>query len=93
MLYSLGNLMFGGTHELKTLDGLVCGLRLRFDAAGKLEGVGLTLHPVLVSGRPLGETNDFRPRLAEGEDFDRILADVRKDSPMPVEAEMYFDLR
>ena len=49
IVYSLGNLVFGGTHKMKTFDGLLVQAALRFDEQG-YAGVSLRLLPVLTSG-------------------------------------------
>lgn len=87
ILWSLGNLVFGGTHDMTTFDGLVVQARLQFEN-GRYTGVALTLLPVLTSGdRP---RNNFRPEWAEGEDAARILQLVQNDSSMPISREMWF---
>lgn len=88
VLYSLGNLVFGGTHEMTTFDALVVRATLSFGENG-YEGVTLRLLPVLTSGdRP---KNDFRPVWAEGEDFERILQLIQDDSELEIAEEMWFD--
>ncbi len=82
VLYSLGNLVFGGTQELETFDALLVQATLRFDDAGHYLGVTLELIPVLTSGS--APENDFRPVLAAEEDAARILALVQADSVLDV---------
>lgn len=90
IVYSLGNLVFGGTHKMKTFDGLLVQAALRFDEQG-YAGVTLRLLPVLTSGS--APENDFRPVFAQGEDAARILGSVQKDSPFAVSSEMWFPAR
>lgn len=90
IVYSLGNLVFGGTHKMKTFDGLLVQAALRFDEQG-YAGVSLRLLPVLTSGS--APENDFRPVFAQGEDAARILGAVQKDSPFAVSSEMWFPAR
>lgn len=90
ILYSLGNLMFGGTHDMKTFDGLLAQLRLRFDADG-YAGTTLSLLPVLTSSA--APRNNFCPVLADGLDRTRILAKVQADSGIRLADEMYFPAR
>ena len=90
IVYSLGNLVFGGTHKMKTFDGLLVQAALRFDEQG-YAGVSLRLLPVLTSGS--APENDFRPVFAQGEDAARILGAVQKDSPFAVSSEMWFPVR
>lgn len=90
ILYSLGNLMFGGTHEMRTFDGLVVQATLRFDSDG-YQGVEMKLLPVLTSSDI--PNNNFRPAWAEGEDFKRILKLVQKDSKMDIKETMCFPVK
>ena len=90
ILYSLGNLVFGGTHQMKTFDGLLAQAVLRFDGQG-YAGAALRLLPVLTSGS--APENDFRPVLAQGEDAARILDSVQKDTSFTVSSEMWFPAR
>jgi len=82
VLYSLGNLVFGGTHELQTFDAVLARVTLRFDDDNRYLGTEIELLPVLTSGSK--PANDFRPVLAAGEDAARILGLVQNDSPMDV---------
>ncbi len=70
ILYSLGNLVFGGNLELTTFWGLLAQVRLGL-ADGQLAGWEMRLIPVLTSGA--APDNDFRPVPAQGEDKERIL--------------------
>lgn len=90
ILYSLGNLMFGGTHDMTTFDAMLAQVRLRFGAQG-YEGAALSLLPVLTSGS--APFNDFCPVLAEGEDALRILAKVQADSDIALRDAMFFPAR
>ncbi len=92
VLWSLGNLMFGGTIELTTFDAVLAQARLRFDEGG-YRGCALTLIPILTSGRAAESLNDFRPVPAQGEDKARILALIQADSPEPVAETMWFPAR
>ena len=89
VLYSLGNLMFGGTHDMRTFDGMLAQLRLRFGACG-YTGVTVELIPVVTSGRAAEDVNDFCPVIAEGEDKARILQRVQDDTPFALMDAMYF---
>lgn len=87
VLWSLGNLCFGGTHDLTTFDGLLAQLKLSFNG-DTYAGCSVTLLPVITSGdRP---RNDFRPILASGEDRERILQLVQDDSEITIEDGMFF---
>lgn len=87
ILWSLGNLVFGGTHEMTTFDAVVAQAVLRFED-GKYQGVTLRLMPVLTSSaRP---ENNFQPEWAQGEDYARIMGLIQDDSEMTIEEEMWF---
>lgn len=92
VLYSLGNLMFGGTIDMDTFDGMLAQLRLRFDAQG-YKGCTVSLIPVLTSGQAAIGVNDYRPVVAEGEDASRIIDKVQDDTAFPLLEEMYFPAR
>ncbi|MEG0741177.1 MAG: CapA family protein [Clostridia bacterium] len=87
VIYSLGNLVFGGTHEMSTFDALIVQAKLRFGADG-YEGVTLRLLPVLTSSdRP---KNNFRPVWAEGADAERIMKLLQDDSDLDIQPELWF---
>ena len=87
ILWSLGNLVFGGTHEMTTFDAVVAQVSLCFDG-GEYQGAKLRLLPVLTSSaRP---DNNFQPEWAEGADYERIMGLIQDDSEMQIEAEMWF---
>ncbi len=88
ILYSLGNLVFGGTHEMTTFDALVVQAILRFGDTGRYHGVELKLLPVLTSSAI--PQNNFQPQWAEGQDKERILQLVQNDSSFPIEENMWF---
>ncbi|MBP3453359.1 MAG: CapA family protein [Clostridia bacterium] len=90
VLYSLGNLMFGGTHDMTTFDGTLAQLRLRFDKNGYL-GCGVELIPVLTSSS--APANDFCPMVAEGADRERILTKIQIDSGVTLRGKMWFPAR
>lgn len=89
VLYSLGNLMFGGTIEMTTFDAMLAQVKLRFDKNG-YTGCTVELVPVLTSSQAAEEINDYCPVLAEGEDAARILKQVQADTPFELMGEMYF---
>ena len=89
VFYSFGNLMFGGTHDLTTFDAMVAQVRLRFRGKAYV-GCEVDVIPILTSGRAAEGVNDFRPVLAEGEDWVRIWEKVQKDTPFTMEEKMYF---
>lgn len=87
VLYSLGNLMFGGTIDMTTFDATLAQVRLRFDENG-YQGCGLELIPILTSGA--APVNDYRPVVAEGEDKERILTKIQVDSGVTLQDSMWF---
>lgn len=89
VLYSLGNLMFGGTIEMRTFDGMLVQLRLRFDQSGYV-GCGVQLIPVLTSSLAHAGINDYCPVLAKGADQQRILDKVQADTAFPLMEQMFF---
>ena len=87
VLYSLGNLVFGGTHDMTTFDALVVQAVLAFEQ-GEYQGVTLRLMPVLTSSeRP---SNNFQPKWAQGEDYERIMQLIQDDSTIKISGEMWF---
>lgn len=92
VLWSLGNLMFGGTIDLTTYDAALASVELRFDE-GSYVGMYVTYVPILTSSRAAEGINDYHPVLAEGGDRERILALIQTDSTMPVTERMWFPAR
>ena len=89
VIYSLGNLMFGGTHDMTTFDGMLVQLRLRFRGE-QYAGCTVELIPILTSGRASENVNDFCPVPAIGADASRILNSVQADTPFALLEQMYF---
>ena len=79
VIYSLGNLMFGGTIQLSTFDGFL--VQARFYPERETERIDLHLIPVLTSSSAEKRENDYRPAEAKGEDAFRILQKIQKDTP------------
>ena len=92
VLWSLGNLMFGGTHDMTTFDATLAQLRLRFDGDG-YAGCALEFIPILTSTSADIGLNDFRPVVADGEDRQRILDKIQADSGIALLDSMYFPAR
>lgn len=90
VLYSLGNLMFGGTIDMTTFDAALAQVRLRFDENG-YQGCGLELIPILTSGA--APANDYRPVVAQGEDKERILTKIQVDSGVKLQDSMWFPVK
>ncbi len=79
VVYSLGNLLFGGTLQLQTWDGLL--VQAVFDPDNKKSSPELRLIPVMTSSRAGDRINDYHPVPAAGEDWLRILRAVQADTP------------
>lgn len=87
VLYSLGNLVFGGTHDLTTHDALIAQAVLTFEQ-GSYQGVTIRLMPILTSSERPG--NSFQPEFATGVDYNRIMQLIQNDSQMKISEEMWF---
>lgn len=87
VLWSLGNLMFGGTHDMKTFDATLAQVRLRFSGDAY---VGCTVSYIPIQTSSADQANDFHPVIAEGTDKARVLEKIQTDSAFPVADEMYF---
>ena len=90
VLWSLGNLMFGGTHDMSTFDATLGFLRLRF-REGEYVGCTVSCIPILTSSS--APANDFHPIIASGQDRERILQKIQADTPFELMEEMYFPAR
>ena len=78
VIYSLGNLMFGGTYPLTTYDALLAQVRIYpLREENRLE---ISLIPVLTSSSASAGKNDYQPVIAMDEDALRILRKVQKDT-------------
>lgn len=88
VLWSLGNLMFGGTIDLTTYDATLARLVLRFDENG-YQGVGVTYIPIRTSSKGLYSVNDYQPVVAEGADRERILQAIQDDSGVTIAEGMF----
>jgi len=87
VIYSLGNLVFGGTHDMTTFDAAIMQAALQFEN-GDYQGVTLKIIPILTSSsRP---ENNFQPEQASGEDYRRIMQLIQNDSDMDISEEMWF---
>ena len=86
VLWSLGNLMFGGTHDMSTFDATLALLRLRF-RGDQYVGCTVSCIPILTSAS--APANDFHPVLASGQDRERILQKIQADTPFALMEEMY----
>lgn len=87
VLYSLGNLIFGGTHDMTTFDAAIMQAVLQFEE-GKYQGVTLKILPVLTSSSI--PENNFQPIFAPDADYKRIMQLIQNDSDMKIDEEMWF---
>ena len=82
VVYSLGNLSFGGTIRLSGYDGLL--VQAFFFPEREENRIQLKLIPILTSSSAARKTNDYQPCPAAGDDALRILEKVQKDTPFPL---------
>ncbi len=92
VFWSLGNLMFGGSHDMTTFDAALARVILRFDETGYI-GCAVRMIPILTSTSADIGLNDFRPVIAEGEAKERIWAKIQADSGVLLLEEMFFPAR
>ncbi len=78
VVYSLGNLVFGGTIHLSTFDAILA--QAVFYPEKSENRVEIKLIPILTSGSSKQKINDYQPVIAEKEDALRILKKVQKDT-------------
>lgn len=89
VLWSLGNLMFGGTLNLTTYDATLARVALHFNGDA-YTGCTITMVPILTSSRASEGVNDYHPVIATGEDKARILRKIQYDSQIDVSKPMDF---
>ena len=78
VVYSLGNLVFGGTINLTTFDAMLC--QAVFYPEKSENRVKLKLIPLLTSSDAAKRRNNYQPVVAEKEDALRILKKVQQDT-------------
>lgn len=78
VIYSLGNLMFGGTIRLTEYDGLMA--QVIFYPHRQEDRLEIRLIPILTSGEAKNGRNNYQPCIALDEDGLRILKKVQKDT-------------
>ena len=83
VVYSLGNLCFGGTIPLSGYDAILVRAEFAFGEQEKPK-ISLRVIPILTSSRAAENINDFHPVPAEGMDFVRISYLVQSDSGRPL---------
>ena len=78
VVYSLGNLVFGGTIRLSTYDGIL--VQAVFSPEDETDRIRLKVIPILTSGATARKANDYQAQIADGEDALRILKKVQQDT-------------
>ena len=89
VLWSLGNLMFGGTIDMTTFDAVLIRAELLFEN-DEYRGITLRYLPILTSSVAASGVNDYRPVLAEEEDAERIYDAIQADSTLNVHDPLWF---
>ena len=89
VLWSLGNLCFGGTLDMTTFDAALARIGLVFDETGYI-GANVTMIPVLTSSRAAEGVNDYHPVIAEGEDWVRIMDKILEDPAYDVRGTVFY---
>ena len=89
VIYSLGNLMFGGTIQLTTFDGLL--VQAQFYPKRTEKRIELRLIPILTSSQSEQKTNDYHPVEASHEDALRILRKIQRDTPWHLAELVHFN--
>ena len=79
VIYSLGNLMFGGTIKLNTYDAVL--IQAKFYPDRDTDRIQLHMIPILTSSSSNLKKNDYQPCIATGEDALRILKKIQADTP------------
>ena len=82
VIYSLGNLVFGGTIDLRTYDAMAAQVIIHPER--ETDPIEIRLIPILTSSSAGQKINDYRPSPAEGEDRKRILNAVQADTPFSI---------
>ncbi|MDR0897667.1 MAG: CapA family protein [Oscillospiraceae bacterium] len=78
ILYSLGNLVFGGNRDPQERDTYVAQLTFTVYEDGRAEGPALKILPARLTERKSG--TDYRPIFAEGDEAERILKAILRRS-------------
>ena len=78
VIYSLGNLCFGGTINLSGYDAMLARVTVSFD--GEKPETKTELIPIQTSSRSAENINDFCPVRAEGPAADVVMNKVQADT-------------
>ncbi|MBQ9262606.1 MAG: CapA family protein [Clostridia bacterium] len=87
-LWSLGNFVFGGNSQLRTMDTFLAQFTFSFDESNTYLGHQLNIIPAHVSG--VSDHNNYQPVLVTGKDAQSVLAAIQKDS-RPLRLRPYVD--
>ncbi len=99
ILYSLGNFVFGGNSNIRSIQTIIPRITLKFSDDDELLGVKLRIYPAHISGDDSGQDNDnnYQPVLVQGEQAQAVYAMLDTDSilmpapAMETETEQYRD--
>lgn len=82
ILYSLGNFVFGGNSNVRSLQTIIPRITFSFSDDGNLLGTKLRIYPAHISSDIPGTDNDnnYQPILAEGKQAQVVYSMVDKDS-------------
>ena len=89
IFYSLGNFVFGGNSNIRSMQAIIPRVIFRFSDDGALEGVKLRIYPAHISGDDSGMDNDnnYQPVLVQGKQAQTVYDMLDNDSvsmPAPV---------
>ena len=87
-LWSLGNFVFGGNSEIRTMDTYLAQITFSFSAQNKYLGHQLNIIPAHVSGT--AEYNNYQPVLVRGSAAAAVIKAIQKDS-RPLRLKPYVD--
>lgn len=73
ILYSLGNLVFGGHVNPEDRDTFIAQFTFTVDEDGSADGPELTILPMRLTEIPDKKGTDYRPVFAQGDEIERIL--------------------
>ena len=91
VVYSLGNLVFGGTISLTTFDALVVQAAFQFTEDKLQESIRLI--PVTTSSSAAENRNDYCPVPASAENRNRILNQIQQDTAFSIQERMEYMMK
>ncbi len=81
IIYSLGNLVFGGTISLSDYDAMLVQVLVSFGEGEKQTEIRPV--PILTSSEASDKINNYCPVIAEGEQYEAIMNRIQSDSILP----------